>query len=243
MEFLTVENAKTTKGEALGFLTGIMYLAPANEARAAGHNVPNACPFASAGCKAACLFTAGRGVFSNVRAARINKSRKLFAGLKWNDRPHAEALESLRNDIAALERRAAKLGLKPAVRLNGTSDYPVHTWGLMEDFPGVQFYDYTKDAGRYRAFLFDKKLPKNYHLTFSMSEDNRNDAVGYARRGGLVAIVFRGDIPRQYCDVRVLDGDESDLTFTRDKRGRGAFLGLKAKGKAKKIASGFVIQS
>ena len=28
---LTVQNAKTTKGEKLGILTGILYLAPANE--------------------------------------------------------------------------------------------------------------------------------------------------------------------------------------------------------------------
>lgn len=241
MEFLTVENAKTIKGEALGYLTGIMYLAPANEARAAGHNVPNACPFASAGCKAACLFTAGRGAFNNVREARVNKSRKLFAGLKWNDKPHPEALESLRNDIAALERKALREGLKPAVRLNGTSDYPVETWGLMELFPATMFYDYTKDARRMHEFLAGK-MPKNYHLTFSRSESNGKEIPAILSAGGLVAAVFAaGSMPRRYAGFQVLDGDESDLTFTRDKRRRGAILGLKAKGKARRDVSGFVV--
>lgn len=235
MEFLSVENAKTTKGEALGYLTGIMYLAPANEAKVYG--VPNACPFASAGCKSACLFTAGRGAFNNVREARINKSRKLFAGLKWNSTPHAEALESLRNDIASLERKAIRGGLKPAVRLNGTSDYPVHAWGLMEQFPGVQFYDYTKDTLKMSEYLRGK-LPRNYHLTFSRSETNGAKAREMVEAGALVAMVFKAPLPKKYLGAKVLDGDESDLTFTRGK----GILGLKAKGKARKDLSGFVVK-
>lgn len=234
MEFLSVENAKTTKGEKLGYLTGIMYLAPANEAKADG--VPNACPFASSGCRSACLFTAGRGAFSNVREARINKSRKLFSGLKWNSKPHPEALESLRNDIASLERKALRDGLKPAVRLNGTSDYPVHTWGLMEAFPGVQFYDYTKDTRKMSEYLRGK-LPINYHLTFSRSETNGAKAREMVEAGALVAMVFKAPLPKKYLGAKVLDGDESDLTFTKGK----GILGLKAKGKARRDLSGFAV--
>ena len=61
-------NAKTIKGQKLKVKTAILYLAPANES---GFNM---CPMASAGCKAACLFTAGRGKFNNVRQGRINKT-------------------------------------------------------------------------------------------------------------------------------------------------------------------------
>jgi uncharacterized membrane protein len=68
MQYLTTTNAKTSKGEALGYLTGILYLAPG---RLAGFNV---CPHASPGCLAACLFSAGRGRFDNVRDARIRRT-------------------------------------------------------------------------------------------------------------------------------------------------------------------------
>ena len=68
---LGISNAKTSKGEDLGVLTGILYLAP--------HTIggKNLCPFASAGCAAACLYSAGRGAFNSVQRARIAKT-KLF---------------------------------------------------------------------------------------------------------------------------------------------------------------------
>ena len=62
-------NAKTVKGQKRGYLTGILYLAPSNES-----GTINVCPHASAGCRAACLYTAGMGSFSNVKQARINKT-------------------------------------------------------------------------------------------------------------------------------------------------------------------------
>lgn len=237
MRYLAIGDTKTIKGEEHGYLTGVMYLAPANEARAAGYDVKNACPFASKECAKLCLFTAGRGAFDSVREARIKKSVELMAGRRWDERPPADRLDILADDIAFLVRKAKRDGLKPAVRLNGTSDYPVHKWGLMERFPDVQFYDYTKDAARMRDYL-DGKLPKNYHLTFSRSEDNDANAINFLNDGALVAMVF-DNLPKTYAGRRVKDGDESDLTFTR---GRG-ILGLKAKGKARKAAPGFVIQT
>lgn len=237
MRYLAIGDTKTIKGEEHGYLTGVMYLAPANEARAAGHNVKNACPFASKECEKLCLFTAGRGAFDSVREARIKKSVELMTGRRWDEKPPADKLAILADDIRFLIRKAAREGLKPAVRLNGTSDYPVHNWGLMEFFPDVQFYDYTKDAARMREYLAGG-LPKNYHLTFSRSEDNDIMAREFLNKGALVAMVF-DEVPRTHAGRRVKDGDESDLTFTR---GRG-ILGLKAKGKARKAAPGFVIQT
>lgn len=71
---LSVEaDAKTDKGTASGYLTGILYLAPGELA-----GVGNLCPHASAGCLAACLFTAGRaGIFEAVNAARVMRTRFL----------------------------------------------------------------------------------------------------------------------------------------------------------------------
>lgn len=54
-------DAKTVKGNEYGYLTGILYLAPAN---LSGYEV---CPKASDGCKAGCLFYAGFGAYNNVQ--------------------------------------------------------------------------------------------------------------------------------------------------------------------------------
>src|SRR5579864_2488029 len=117
---LAVENAKTTKGEALGYLTGILYLAPANES-----GVMNTCPMSTDACRKACLFTAGRGRFDAIRQGRINKTLLLHSN-------RALFLDCLRWDIGMIVRRARKLGLIPAIRINGTSDL---AWlsGMMAD--------------------------------------------------------------------------------------------------------------
>ena len=69
-------NAKTVKGEKLGYLTGVMYLAPSD---LSGYEV---CPMAKkANCIDACLNKAGRGgMFTSVQTARINKTKRFFRG-------------------------------------------------------------------------------------------------------------------------------------------------------------------
>ncbi len=237
MRYLAIGDTKTIKGQKKGYLTGVMYLAPANEARAAGHDIKNACPSASKECARLCLFTAGRGQFDSVREARIKKSVELMAGRLYTEAPAADRLEVLADDIAFIVRKAARDGLSPAIRLNGTSDYPIENWGLLQRFPGVQFYDYTKRPDRMRLYLAGG-MPKNYHLTFSRSEDNETAALEFLKKGALVAFVF-DTVPKKYLGYRVKNGDETDLTFTR---GAG-ILGLKAKGKARRAAPGFVIQT
>ena len=73
MKILTTANAKIRKGEGQGYMTFGIHLAPA---RLSGFQV---CPYASPGCAAACLNTAGRGVYSKVQNARIEKTRWFFA--------------------------------------------------------------------------------------------------------------------------------------------------------------------
>ena len=140
---------------------------------------------------------------------------------------------TIKKSIASLLVKARNKGLTPVVRLNGTSDI---LWervtDIMQVFPNVQFYDYTKIAKR---FMYD--IPKNYHLTFSLSESNENDARFVLANGGSVAAVFRKELPKTLFGHTVSNGDETDLRFL-DKR--GTVVGLKAKGKAKQDASGFV---
>lgn len=234
MKYLTTENAKTSKGESLGYLTGILYLAPSD---LSGRNV---CPHASEGCRAACLFSAGMGAFSNVQDARVNKTLAFFANPKG-------FIEDLANDIKALIRKAAREGLEPCIRLNGTSDLPWENLGgevgvnLMRRFPQIRFYDYTKNPSRVRAFL-EGRFPSNYSLTFSRSECNGEAALELAKAGANVAVVFStkkgNDLPKKWAGRPVIDGDVSDLRFL-DARGR--IVGLRAKGKARKDESGFVV--
>ena len=226
MKLLTTANFKTTKGEKLGILTGILYLAPA---KISGYEV---CPRRSEGCTAACLYTAGMGAFSTVQQARVNKTRMFFE--------QREAfMAQLRKDIKALVRKAKKANMTPAIRLNGTSDIEWTRFGLMEEFSDVQFYDYTKVYSR----LLDER-PVNYHITFSKNESNDEECEKALKLGVNVAAVFstkKGEMfPKSWKDYFVYDGDDTDVRF-EDPKG-GFVIGLRAKGRAKKDLSGFVIR-
>ena len=238
MKLLGHSSAKTEKGESLGYLTGILYLAP-HTVSGAG----NVCPWASA-CKKACLNTSGRGAFSSVQKARIAKTRLFFSDQK-------AFMETLFLDCKALITKAKRLGLQPCIRLNGTSDLAFHRLlvpsqgkTLMECFPSVPFYDYTKSP---RKALDNAKglHPQNYTVVFSRdSESNEAECHQVLSAGGNVAVVFRDSLPPVFWHRPVLNGDATDLRFL-DRRARagryGYIVGLKAKGSAKKDTSGFVV--
>jgi len=173
MKLLSVSSdSKTVKGEKQGFLTGILYLAPSDSA---GDGI-NTCAHASPGCRAACLFTAGRASFTPmINQARIRKTKQLFA-----DR--TAFVEQLQKDIVSLVRKAGRDGMTPCVRLNGTSDLPWLAQAMAAKFPAVQFYDYTKHPRPWT-----RTLP-NYHLTFSNSEINDTDTLDALQHGTNVAV-------------------------------------------------------
>jgi len=226
-------DAKTIKGETLGFLTGILYLAPSTTTKW------NTCSMAKiAKCDVACLNSAGRGAFSSVQTARINKTTWFFT-----DRN--DFMQQLVVDIAKLIQKAYKKGLKPLVRLNGTSDIRWETIGFTDvsgieyvnifaAFPNTQFYDYTKDANR-------KDLPSNYDVTFSYSGvEGFQPYVEKALLNNMrMAVVFRKekDIPMTFMGIPVVSGDNSDVRHLDDK----VIVGLYAKGKAKLDTTGFVV--
>ena len=233
-------DAKTIKGTAGGYLTGILYLAPGQLA-----GVGNLCPHASAGCLAACLFTAGNARFENVNRGRVMRTRFLHS-----DR--AGFLAMLRGEIAALVRKAKARGLRPVVRLNGTSDLPWEKLApeLFTDFPTVRFYDYAKSLRRVLAYA-KGEMPRNYHLTFSLSETNAA-AAGIALAAGVnVAAVADGIKPGQRFALPgtieprpTFSADRHDLRFLDRKAadGRGRIGILKAKGKARADQTGFVMR-
>jgi hypothetical protein len=233
-------NAKTVKGQSEGYLTGILYIAPAN---LSGYNT---CALAEkAGCINACLNTAGLGgVYSSIQEARIKKARLFF-----EDRQLFMA--NIVKDIELLIKRAAAKGFTPLVRLNGTSDIKFenvtfeHTFDngktrivtIFEVFPEIQFYDYTKIPNR-------DSLPANYDLTYSYS-----GVLSYQKyldiaiaKGMRIAAVFRTEkqIPKVYRGMVCIPGDNTDIRHIEPK---GVIVALYAKGKAKKDTSGFVIDN
>ena len=240
MKLLGHSSAKTEKGESVGYLTGILYLAP-HTLSGAG----NVCPWA-ASCKTGCLNTSGRGAFSSVQKARIAKTRFFF-------RDQKAFLEQLFLDCKALIAKAKRLGLQPCIRLNGTSDLAFHRLivpsqgkTLMQCFPSVPFYDYTKSVKK--AVDNAKGVhPQNYTVVLSRdSQANETECHQVLAAGGNVAVVFRDSLPSTYWHRPVINGDATDLRFLdrRAKAGHSGFVvGLKAKGKAKRDTSGFVVDT
>jgi len=231
-KLLNQGNAKTLKGEKVGFRTFGLHLSPASKS---GFNV---CQWSSAGCRAACLDTAGRGCMSNVQNSRVAKTQRFF-------KDNFGFMSDLRIEIGKAIKSAARKSLSPCFRLNLTSDIPWENikkgskTSVIEEFPEVNFYDYTKGFYRMRKWL-DGKMPKNYHLTFSRSEETSDDRIKkILSLGGNVAVVFRGSLPETYLGFPVVDGDENDLRF-KDKK--GVIVGLVEKGLAKKDETGFVVE-
>jgi hypothetical protein len=225
MKLLSTGNPKLMKGEKLGYLSFVLHLAPAD---LSGKEV---CPKRTAGCTAACLNTAGRGgMFKKgettnvIQQARIRKTKLFFENRE-------QFLADLEADIRLGIKQAEKKNMIPCFRLNGTSDLAWEKYGIIEKFPEVQFYDYTKVRNRKVSHL------KNYHLTFSKADGNDMDVRLVASAGMNVAAVFK-EIPATYIGRPVINGDETDLRFLDPK---GVIVGLKAKGKAKKDTTGFVI--
>jgi len=243
---LTPGNPKTEKGRGAGYWTFILHLAPST---LSGFNT---CAMATEGCRAACLNTAGRGgmmagvarltlemvesgLHNTIQKARIRKTRAFYE--------HRIAfMAMLAKDIERAITMAEKAGLTPAFRLNGTSDIRWESVpcngrrNVMDAFPQVQFYDYTKLPNR-------RGLPSNYALTFSLADGNDESAKAALASGLNVAAVFRNvetvsrHIESGFMGAPVMCGDDTDLRFLDPK---GHVIALYAKGNAKTDKSGFV---
>lgn len=224
MKYLAIgNNAKTIKSDKGGeYLTAIMYLRP---------NLRVCAMSELAQCIEACLNTAGRGAMNSIQTARQRKTDAFEADpVAFVDQLKADTLKALK--------KATKKGVKLAVRMNGTSDIAWENIAgsngntIFEDFPDVQFYDYTKLPGR--------KVPANYHLTVSYSGANAKYALKVLDSRHNIAVVFRDkdSIPAFFNGRPVIDGDRDDLRFLDPK---GVVVALYAKGKAKKDTTGFVV--
>ena len=235
-------DAKTVKGNDSGYLTAIMYMTPF---KTLGFNL---CPMAeTAGCLNGCLNTAGRGAMNSVQKGRARKA-------EWYVKDRAGFMRQLFKDLTRFEAYCKKRGLKPAVRLNGTTDiqWELNRFSIFQDekgdevwpmtifnyFPNIMFYDYTKIANR------PLDIP-NYKLTYSYSEASPaylKQCKIAIERGMNIAVVFRDkeNIPATFAGLPTIDGDKTDLRFLDPTQ---SVVALYAKGKAKRDTSGFVVDA
>ncbi len=239
-------NAKLVKRGAIKeewFITGLS-LAPA---RLSGYNM---CAGSSPECRKFCLFGTGMASefmhkqsvgHNSIWATRIVKTH-------WYMEDRLSFMDRLTLQIGNLAKKHDRLG----VRLNVFSDRPWETQqvhvdqiqakragvnpgvyrNLMDVFPQVQFYDYTKILKRLSTW----SLPKNYHLTFSLCEDNSLAAVTALSKGYNVAAVM-DEMPDRFLGHRVIDGDEHDLRFLDP---TPVVVRLKPKGSLARSGSPFV---
>ena len=258
------QDPKTSKGTSKGYITAIIYMAPAS---LSGKNV---CSFSTAGCRAVCLNMAGRGQFNYIQQSRLNRTRYFL-----NDR--VNFLNNLVLRISNFIEYAKRKELTPVIRLNGTSDIPYEnikiklndlleykklnnnkhkkvftafiqnngikeSLNIMDIFNNIQFYDYTKYPQTRRPKAIKQR---NYDLTFSRAENNEAEALEYIRtNSGRASFVFSGKLPEYYKGLKVIDADKTDLRFLEPKN---VITGLVFKGSKKMlkegIKSGFVIPS
>jgi hypothetical protein len=161
---------------------------------------------------------------------RIPESRRKKTRLLFEEREFT--VRWIIDEITAAKAKAEKNGYYFSVRLNNTSDISPEDFyvtvdgvkrNLLELFPDVQFYDYTKVPER--VSLMDKY--SNYDITFSYTGYNMDKCKTMLDRGIRVAAVFGTlPLPESFMGRKVIDGDLYDMRYRDEK---GIIVGLKFK--------------
>lgn len=196
-----------------GTMTYCLYLAPANMS---GYEV---CPN-SKYCREFCLNGSGQNKCDEfahgIEGSRINHSRILKTRLFFEDRQLF--MDLVCYEIAKAKEKAERLGMSFSVRLNGTSDIAPTQFidyrsgkNILEIFPDVVFYDYTKSPSR----LAITKVYPNYDLTLSYSGHNWNACKRWLDQGLNVAVVFYDNtrIPKYFNGYPCCDGNKYDMRY------------------------------
>lgn len=217
-------SAKTMKSYQKGTMTYCIYIAPATMAgRTKKGSRINVCP-KSEHCKAFCLNTSGHNkrdsLAYGVKNSPITKSRIKKTRLFYNDRPTFMRL--VVHEIRKWQKKAQEKGMDFSVRLNGTSDLspelfidPDTGLNVLQLFPDVQFYDYTKV---YKRIALMEKYP-NYDLTFSYDGYNDEECKKFLENGGKVAVVFFDEkMPKYFNGYPVVDANGYDMRYIDPKQ-------------------------
>lgn len=215
----TKQSAKMRYSYENGVETYCVYLAPADMS---GHNV---CPN-SKFCKQFCLNGSGQNkadiLYRGFDHSKINLSRIKKTNLFFENKDLFMKL--LVKEISKAQRHATKNGMGFAVRLNGTSDlnpeeFTLEGKNILEIFPNVQFYDYTKVSTRFQLMgKYD-----NYDITYSFNGYNWPLCEKFLKEGGKVAVVFDGELPNTFHGFKVIDANGYDMRYLDPK---GSVMGL-----------------
>lgn len=253
MKFTTIANAKKQTG--LSYIGGVstsakimhsqefshqhtyaIYLSPA---KLSGYQV---CSHSTPECRLGCLNTSGRAGIeefsgqSMIKNCRIKKTQLFFEETNF-------FMQWMIAEIINYRKRAARQGFFFSVRLNATSDIDwskvyVNGKNIFQIFHDVNFYDYTKNAGKF------VEKASNYHLTLSYTGRNWNLCEVALQQGYNIAMVFNvkheSQLPLTYRGYQVINGD---LTDYRIDDAKGIIVGLKWKRIANRIAEKQVLNS
>lgn len=214
-----------------------IYLAPADSS---GYEV---CSMRNIECTDLCLNESGMNRM-NMNDEFINRSRIKKTQLFFENREYF--VKWMMYEIELTKMKADKLGMSFSVRINNTSDInPISFYldvngkklNILELFPDVQFYDYTKVPNRTKLM----KMYSNYDLTFSFDGHNKETCLRMLENNVRVAVVF-DKLPETLWGYKVIDGDLYDMRYRDEKN---VIIGLKFKRVRKKLNKEykFVIQT
>jgi len=228
---MTSKHLKSLKYDEL---TLTVYMAPA---KMSGYEV---CPGRTADCTNLCLNQSGKNIGpQKIKGDFINKCRITKTKLFFEERDFF--MDWLIAEIEAAKRKAKRMTYKLSIRLNNTSDINPEEFtrngkNLLEMYPDLQFYDYTKVPSRVK--LMDKY--PNYDVTFSYTGYNLSKCQEMLLNKIRVAVVFK-NVPEEWEGYPVIDGDAYDMRYKDDKQ---VIVGLKYKTVRNKLSSQvkFVVQ-
>jgi hypothetical protein len=207
-------SAKIKKGLKQNYHTYVMYLSPYKNifgnVCANGHN-----------CYKPCLNTSGR-VKMDLKEFKILRARYFRTMLFYINRDFFNAW--LFAEIESASNKHENF----MVRLNGTSDlspklFKVDGVNILDAFPDVQFYDYTKIINRLDLL----SSHTNYHITFSFDGYNMKECRFAQALGVNVSVVIDGDMPSMFLGKPMFTMDETDLRPLDESKGCFGYLKLK----------------
>ncbi|MCD8251914.1 MAG: hypothetical protein LUD40_07960 [Phocaeicola dorei] len=199
---------KLVKSLERNVMTYGVYLTPGN---LSGYQV---CPNSDNCCKY-CLNGSGRNkieLLTYKDGGPIQQSRIKKTKLFFENRPAFMRL--LVHEINQARKKADAVGMTLAIRLNCTSDISPEEFildgkNILQLYPDIQFYDYTKVFNRTRLL----SRYKNYDLTFSFSGENWTDCEMVLKKGYRVAVVFEDILPETFRNYPVIDANGYDARF------------------------------
>jgi hypothetical protein len=169
-----------------------------------------------------------------INDCRITKTRLFFEDREF-------FMNMMIAEIRSGITRARKLGYDFSVRLNNTSDinpldFCLDGKNILEMFPDVTFYDYSKVPERIELM----KRYRNYDVTYSYTGYNLTQCEKMLLNKINIAVVFKV-VPTTFMGYDVIDGDAFDMRY---KDLKGVVVGLKYKRTRTKLTPDikFVVQ-